>query len=51
MSSAILFLISLTFILLKVIAIEIFTKYKNLMLSTFGLAISSHIIIDHTQTI
>ena len=42
---------SSTSVLFKLIVLEVFIEYKNLVLRTYGLAISSHIITDNTQTI
>lgn len=39
------------FVLSKVIVSKIFTKYKNLILETPGLAINCHIITDNASTI
>ena len=50
-SAAILPVISSTSALSKVIASKAFTKHKNLMLKTFGLATGSHVITNNAQTI
>ncbi len=45
------FVTSFAFVLSKVITQEAFTKYKNLVLGTSGLATGSHITTNNTQTI
>ena len=51
MFAAILPVISFASALSKVIAPEVFTEYKNLVLRTLGLAIGSHVTTDNAQTI
>ena len=43
--------ISFGSVLSKVIALKTFIEYKNLVLGTLGLPVSSHITIDNAQTI